>query len=574
MNDSKYKTFIASKCAKIFAVVMALAVGGAPCELLADHDTVAQGVFNRLPEKWKCRMKKGEMWRRFLETSHFPDNGRPELIPECDRDWLKQHKAERPFDYHWAPQWLLEFDRLVRAIERDDADAYFFYVAALSHGICDANSCNHDHLLHLLYCGWSAREFCPRLELDCGWVESRQDTKKMFFDSVAALDGLDAWTGLSRDEVFRALYRLQWEGCEQCAAQAPRLAQAAIDWALEKTDANAARLGKELTESGIWAVKHTLLICAAAEQLAASGTYREPDFKAIRKAGDVTDGKVWAERPVSADAYAREFDEDPSHPAKVRVLYDASAYFAAGVFSNVQVPLPCQIVGSLRKLRPDLPVSLMSVREAAKAFPDPAKVPLVIVPARGLVGFMGFDSVAFMKAAKAYAEKGGKLIWIDGSRIPDVPAANSLAKVICQRNEPEHPGRSVWPEPLPVLMKSAFRWKAGDRPAEWKYHREPKYPVGWMWSPSPFWFDSEKFPVDAIRLAELVTPADIAKESTVKVIAAAAPAKNPTFAYVANNLLFPYMLTDEKPQIQPLTLRLDSVGERVFGDVLKLLDIR
>lgn len=556
----------------LVALSAALLGGGLPLTARADHDTVAKGILLRLPEKWRSRLKPGRMTDMFLhKASHFPDNGSPSLIPPCDREWLAAHGAKTPFDYHRAPKWMLVFDRLVRAIERDDAEAYFFYVGTLSHQICDADSCNHDHLMHLLYCCWSPRAFSPSLALDCGWVESRPDAKKVFFDRVAALDGLDAWAGKSPEEVYRALYGLKWAGCQTCADLSQSLSQRAIDFALEKSDANAMALAEGLTDIGAWAVKHTLLACAAAERFAAAGNFPEVDFKALASRFEREDGRAWAERPVSADAYAREFDEDPSHPAKVRVLYDASAYFASGVIANAQVPQSCQIVGSLRKIRPDLTSSLMSIRDASRAFPDPAKVPLVVVPGRGLVGFMGFDVDGFKKAAAAYSAKGGRIIWLDGDGFARIAAAKPLADVRRVRRDPRRPGSWVWPEPLPVLMKSTYRWLADGSVTEWSYRREPAHPTGWMWSASPFWFDEARFPSDAIRLAELVTPGEFANKDPRKIVAVAIPAKNPTFVYLPNNLIFPYMMTDEKPQLKPLALRLDSVGEKVLGDVLKVL---
>jgi len=54
-------------------------------------------------------------------------------------------------------------------------------------------------------------------------------------------------------------------------------------------------------------------------------------------------------------------------------------------------------------------------------------------------------------------------------------------------------------------------------------------------------------------------------------VGATFPTENPHRVFLPTLVVFPYTLTDEKPECSPLTLKLDSVGTRLLDRPVHLL---
>lgn len=115
--------------------------------------------------------------------------------------------------------------------------------------------------------------------------------------------------------------------------------------------------------------------------------------------------------------------------------------------------------------------------------------------------------------------------------------------------------------PLDNLLESSVALIGFSEKHAWKYVHKPVNAAGWQWVGSPQWFEPSALPKDAVVLTELQTPGRTFLTGI---------ARGPC-AYIPLNAVFPYCITDERPELDPFFLRLDSAGEAILMTTLDRL---
>lgn len=264
-------------------------------------------------------------------------------------------------------------------------------------------------------------------------------------------------------------------------------------------------------------------------------------------------------RSMANDSFARPYFAEPGRSSRVRVMYSPIDHMAGSVFDAVARPVGCQIVGSLKKLRPELNASLMDAREFAKNGLDPAVTPIIVI-FRRVNAYRGFDAKGFEKNLRAYAKTGGKVLWING-RPPEYLIGEDVVGALRDVDRKDGYCDPRYPVPLDKLLESSVVLIDSGGKRAWKYVHKPVNVAGWQWVGSPQWFEPSALPKDVVVLTELQTPEQVFLTGVAR----------GACAYIPLNAVFPYCITDERPQLNPFFLRLDSAGEAVLLGTLDLL---
>ena len=239
------------------------------------------------------------------------------------------------------------------------------------------------------------------------------------------------------------------------------------------------------------------------------------------------------------------------------VFYDPTAHMDKSVFCAFATPLACQVVGSLKKIRPDLNAGLFDARVFAREGLDPSVVQYVMVFKR-VIPWRNFDVKGFNARLAEYKKAGGTVIWVEGCP-PDYVLGAEVRRAMSDEGLRDGYCKPAFPVPLDELMSCSLAWVGkGGGEKSWPYRRKPTGKAGWTWHGSPWRFDPAKLPKEAKPILELRTP----ERTFVTGVAV------PGAVYLPYNALFPYCLTDEKPSLSPFSLSLDSAGEAILGNVL------
>jgi len=529
------------------------------------HNVIGHCLLEKMPAEWRARFK--EAWRQDYEhATHLPDRGSIALLPAADAAWLRANCGlkDDTFAFHRLVPLYGCVDRLVHALRTGDDRAVFMYLATLSHAIGDPAACNHDPIIHLPTYIWSkgALDVMPQgpraFPVDFAFAERDAETRARLARRLKELPLWDVPADLTPERLYAQMARWEVLAAEPCCRLSQTILENGAKWV--ETDDAAAKLAASdaLAELGFWSVQRTLYIFAAARMWAGKGEITRPPetLRRIAAAQGTNEVEVVG-RGVADDSFARPYLAEPGRPSRVRVLYDATAHMASSVLSPINRPLGCQIVGSLKRIRPDLNASLMNVRDFAAEGLDPRAAPVVVM-FRGVVGYRRFDVKAFHARMKAFLAAGGKVVWISGDAPADVfGGAVSKAQSSGGRRDgyckPAYPVSS-----LDVLLKSAFAWTGPGERKVWNWRRRPTGTAGWFWEGSPFVFDAAKLPPEAEPVAEIRSPEGVFTMAL----------RTPRAVYLPVCALFPYCLTEERPQLVPFRLALDSAGETVLLNVL------
>ena len=560
------------------ALAALLTAGTAPSAWAwgSGHDTVGRCVLKKLPPEWQAKFKP-EWMNEYVRDTHYPDEGDLNRIRPEELDWLCKYSdlsVKRMLEplHNGVPVYGV-IERLVHAIRTGDDRLAFFYLALLSHAIADGAACNHDPFIHLLTYTWFP-EGTPeqrglgvlprngrRLPVDFAFTESDADTKAVLARRLDALTVPEPPADITLERVFELVNRWHELSMEVNNANTGRIIDAGTRWLARGDVAAKLDAADALCNLGLWAVERTLWVFKAAQIIAS-----RPDFapvplekkRQILKSRDTNDVEI-LNRPMTNDSFARPYFAEPGRPVRVGVMYSPIDYGSASVFAAISRVLGCQIVGSLKRRRPELNAALVDARAFAKDGLDPKVTPVIVVY-RSVCGYRGFDVKGFGRRLEAYAQAGGKVIWING-KPPECLIGQSALKALRDVERRDGYCDPRFPVPLDELKKSSVAWVGPGERREWKYLHRPNGTDGWYWVGSPQWFEPSALPKDSVPLTELRTPG----KTFLTGIACG------SCAYIPENSLFAYCLTDERPQLDPFVLRLDSAGEAVMLSTLDAL---
>lgn len=537
------------------------------------HNVVGHCVLQKLPAEWRARFK--EEWRGdFEHATHLPDTHDVKLLTRCapeDLEWFRRHCGitDNSVPLHSPPAFFGAIERLVRAIRAGDDRMVFVYLASISHSLADPAACNHDPIIHLPTYMWgdNALGVMPKtknyMPVDFGFAEFDADTRAVLQRRLDALKPMSVPPDLTPERLYAQILRWECLAAEPCCNNSQRIVEEGAKWMMNSDREAKCAVTDALCDLGLWAVVRTLYVFDAARLWAAKGEIETDEGLWKRAvAGNATNIAEVCRRPMSGDSFACPYFAEEGRPSLVRSLYDPTAHMASSALGILNRPLGCQIVGSLKRLRPNLNASLMDVREFVRDGLDPKTTPCLVMH-RHVCGYKGFDVRKFNVRLDAYLKAGGKLIWVNGA-----PPAYALGKEVLAAFS--NGGRKdgycdpAYPVSLDVLMKSSLAWIGAGGTREWKYRRRPNGKAGWYWEGSPYRFDAAKLPKDARPIVELRTPEGTFTSGIVR----------GNVAYLPMNALFPYCVTDEKPQFVPFRLSLDSAGEAILLGTLDELGVR
>jgi len=530
------------------------------------HNVIGHCLLEKMPAQWRARFRAE--WRADYEhATHLPDRGSLKLLPAADVAWFRANCGlkDDSFVFHKLVPLYGCVDRLVHALRTGDDRAVFIYLATLSHAIGDPAACNHDPIIHLPTYIWSkgALDVMPRgpraFPVDFAFAEYDAETRARLAERLRDLPLWDVPADLTPERLYAEMARWEVLSSELCGRVSQAILANGAKW-LETGDATAKLAASDaLTELGFWSVQRTLYVFAAARMWAEKGEITRPAAELGKIAATQATNEVSIlARTVADDMFARPYLAEPGRPSRVRVLYDTTAHMASSVLSPLNRPLGCQIVGSLKRIRPDLNASLMNVRDFAAEGLDPREAP-VLVMFRGVIGYRRFDVKGFNARMKAYLAAGGKVVWISGPAPADV-FGGAVAKAQSNGGRRDGYCKPAYPvSSLDVLLKSSFAWTGPGERKVWGWQRRPTGTAGWFWEGSPFVFDVAKLPEGVASVAEIRSPEGVF----------AMAVRTPCAVYLPVCALFPYCLTGERPQLVPFRLALDSAGDTVMLNVLK-----
>lgn len=531
------------------------------------HDTVARCILEKLPSEWRSRFKS-EWMKPYLEASHLPDRGRASLLKDDDIEWLTANCGFKGDTYalHYPPCLVGETARLIHAIRMGDDYSVFMYLASISHAIADPVACNHDPIIHTLTYTWSSAglDVLPNtgrpMPVDFAFAEHDADTREVLASRLAALKVPAVPKDITPESLFAQMLSWEYRALDKCSATSRRIVENGAKW-MAIGDAKAKREAADaLCDLGLWSVVRTLYVFDVARRLAAAGEIDVTPESIERwcKAAKTNEAAV-ASRPMENDSFARPYFPQKRKPMRFAVFYDPTAHMDKSVFCAFATPLSCQVVGSLKKIRPDLNAGLFDARVFAREGLDPSVVQYVMVFKR-VIPWRNFDVKGFNARLAEYKKAGGTVIWVEGCP-PDFVIGAEVRRAMSDEGLRDGYCKPAFPVPLDELMSCSLAWVGKGGEKSWPYRRKPTGKAGWTWHGSPWRFDPAKLPKEAKPILELRTP----ERTFVTGIAV------PGAVYLPYNALFPYCLTEEKPSLSPFALSLDSAGEAILGNVLKPL---
>lgn len=551
----------------IFSLAGVLAVAVMPIVGLGwghGHDTVARGVLARLEEGDRAKFRK-EWMKEYIKAAHMPDGAPLKLLSDPDRERLARAGIEKTYPLHGVKGRLALFDCVADALRRGDGRGAFVAMAALSHSVADPVACNHDPLVHCATYLWGKEGLgvCGGLELDFGFAERNAAARAALEKRVAELEIETPPAGVTREEAFGKICLWEAESPGVSFATGAGILEAAAEWGREKSAGAEEKLAKRLGDLGLWAVARTVWLWNAAKAVAArGGELGDADYGAVAARWGKEYGHMLRGRLAKDDSFAAQFARKAGEKSAVRILYDATGHMSSGVFSTGSRIFACQLAGSLRRMRPELNATLLDARPFAEEGLDPAEAPVMVVFGHRVSGHLGFDAKGFNAQVKKYVERGGKLIWISGTTPRGVMDGVMKAKKSTAKGDGYC--NPAYPVGLDELMGSRLALKkAGGGEKEWGWKRRPNGKAGWMWDGSRNWWDAGALPRGAEGVVELRTGGGA--KYTMGVVEG-------RVAYLPTCAIFPYVLTEEKPEISAAGLRLDSAGEEIVGEILKRLE--
>lgn len=531
------------------------------------HIVIGEGVLLRLPDSLKKEITQ-EQKRAFLTYNLYPDSLEevdPDLVGPDALKRMMDFNTKKRFFFHTPEGRCIAFEMLVESIRKKEMDRFVLWLGILSHSTADQISCNHEPLLHTItYCwGSEGMKLTDNFSacLDLGWINRTSETKKIWLDSVRDLAIPDIL--YDQKKIFTELHMIEWEGLEG-GRYSMDLIRAIISWNQTKGDQERDRLARTLVPFGTWAVRRILIYVHSALALADCTENGkplqvrfQPDYiKDVRSRID----QFVLDRPITDDAFIVPYLPPKGTNPKIGILYDPSGRMGSGFFNFTDRVAAGMIAGSLQNSRS---VGILDVRKFNTSGIDPGKTPLLIVPASRLTNYFSIKTNDFIDKIVQYHKEGGKILWI-GGHPPHELIPQSLLSQMSQNKEKDTYLNPVYTVPMSDLMKSTVVLNGKEK---WKFVREPRGKAGWSW-PRSSWYFTDPVRKDAKVFLELESP------DQKRIIGILYPKDSPQFAWIPTYTVFPYIFSDEIPNMSSFELKLDSVEEKILKEAINSLSIR
>ena len=520
------------------------------------HSTIGSAIAANLPEPWKSKLQDTEVMAQFLRDNTYPDSFEPITVDRAGEEavrYLNSVNITRRYDFHGDPGREAAFSLLVQAIRDSKPDRVFLWLGILAHSYGDMPSCNHDPLIHTTIYIWNERSWnidSPvRREgsVDLVWIEKYPWAGEIFRRTIEARrltdDGADAGEALVR------VMLCGFEGVDVGSPHGRPLLENSVRWAVQRDQEAGERIAEILSEIGAWAVVRVLRDFQVALRLAETDVdVKHNDRVQAEYVRQVE--RLLRDRSLDDDSIARDLLLDKAETApSIAVLYEPVWRMNDSAFAFGDQVTACQIVSSLRSLGHS--AGLLDVRTFQQdGIADVARIPILVVPATNVRNYRIIERRVLLEQVNDYLERNGKILWVGGNQ-PPVEVFPELSAGIPLTNR----------EFSTQKIMSDF----GDgNQEEWRFVRFPQGQAGWNWAPLPSHFEQND--PETFRVLLRLTSDDGTFD-----VGAALPGENSNRVFLPSMALFPYILTDETPELLPLSLKLDSVGTLLLDRSIRLI---
>lgn len=525
----------------------------------AGHDDIVRAVIERLPEEVRGAFDREVIRAAVTHASHYPDSFEPfdpAEIGEAAVAELNEAGLKVRYELHHDHGRVASFARLVDAFRTGDPKLIAHWIASHSHVIADMAACNHDPLVHTATYGWAHWKVkLPRggdfsevsrfLDLS-GTARDEAGGKAAFHEAIARFALED--DGRTEDDQVVELILYGQEGARFCAPRGVEILRGATGW-VDRGDAEArAALWRNLGELGAWAVARTLRDVAVARRFAHEST-RVVLSDAARARADGAIDALLRERRLEEDSLFAPLlrplaaRDDGVIGIVLEPAWDMNDAML-GFSSRVQSASIARTLGKEGR-----PYATFDLRDLlGKGFPDPGRVPLMIVVATSFNNYRWMKTDTFDAGLAAYLEKGGRVLWVAGTgRVPGL----SFAKLVPAMGREDKAKMPLTAESLVGATLSASL--PGD--PSWQIANTPDTPAGWQRPHCPWRFEDPQ----AAGLEPLLAIEAEGAKAVVGVLSG-----DRRIALVPVYALTPHLLDKESPVVSPHEPELDGPSAKIF----------
>ena len=508
------------------------------------HDTVARETLRVMPGVWGERLRAGEEGKLVVRYCHAPDDqktalaDRAEYLDEELRAALDEHKDHPTVMYrlHVAQARCELILAMARAMKRDDLKSVAFLLACFNHSVADTVSANHSPLVQFVVYNWSALRPIAKTECECTVLEKTPEGRRLMTEAVDALDKTlpDAspaavWAACFADEINGVDFNRYDRDFVHGGERALRAFAAEV----------------------AYPVRRSIEAVLAAEAFSKLPEVPSFDVKAESARAQEAAHAFLAARSIHDDALTHGLVPAAGEVPEFGVIYDPTGFWTRGLVYMANRTFAAQVCTTLKRRHS---AGLLDIREIMKrGVPDGVKT--VVFPASGFGGHQGFQAKDVVTALKGHLAKGGRLVWIGGNPAPTADLFPE-AKAFVKNPAPNPWGHMRGPVAAVEMPGGALLLPNG---TSFVCQRPPKGGAGWYWDQLGFNFLPPALPEGAREILAFKT-----KEGV-----------RTTVGYVIGNrtflpafALYPYVFTDEIPQLNPLKLDLDAAGAAVLEGAL------
>lgn len=510
------------------------------------HDIVAKETLRVLPGAWGERLRGGPEGKLFLLSSHAPDDQRTSLVerPEyldaelCAALDERNGKPAKLYGLHFAAARCEMIRAMARAMKCGNLKGLAYLLACFNHSVADTVSANHFPLCCLVTSNWTSLGLSDSLELDCCVLEKTGQSLSIM---RAATDALRiSLEDDSPDAIFKACYDDDLNGMNYYRYE--------LDLVQGGVPAH-----KVLAKEAAYAVRRTAEALLAAESFARLPAVPAFDVVTAEKRAQEATHCFLAQRSIRDDALTRGLVPERNEVPELGVIYDPTGSWTRGIVYTANRSFAAQICTTLKKRHS---AGLLDIREImTKGVPVGVKT--IVFPASGFFDYRGFRTSDVTSALADFMKKGGRLVWLGGKQAPDSTLFPEGVRFV-KSTVPKPWGHMRCPVAAVEMPGCALALPGG---GSFVCRRAPRGSGGWYWDHFSFnEMPPRELPAGARAALLFVTRTG---ERTVVGYTVGNRTFLPAFA------LFPYVFTDEKPQVRPLKLELDAAGEAILESVIK-----
>lgn len=378
----------------------------------AGDRVIGELILERLPDAWREKIRTNpELADRFFDGIAFSSEAGPlesvrEKIGEPYFGAFVANGVTSAVQLDDGAPRCVVFQNLVEALRRGDERRALFFFGVLTRSIISETACDNDPVLRFVKYDSPAPE-CRSLSrlLDPSILSADVDALGAVKARCDALD-LSEKEFLNANAMNVRLFLLQWSG-RDAAPFARALLDAAL--AVSRKSPDASRRYAE-----VWA---EILAPPVAESLKA--------WNAAERIAPTDERAVWYylhglyeleinarnERPTANDVFAAPFVQAPETPlAEYRVVYDPIGRKTDGLFGADDKVRALAVAETLRESGRS--AALYDARAIFRGELDPESMKLLIFPASELRDYYWLSAGELLAKTRAYAESGGKILWL------------------------------------------------------------------------------------------------------------------------------------------------------------------